>query len=37
MAIISDIFNGKLKSLVLQRESEQDNLRKSLICYWKID
>lgn len=33
MAVITDIFNGKLKILVPQRESKQENLRKSLIYY----
>ena len=37
MATITDIFNGKLKILVLQQESKQEYLKKSLICYWKID
>lgn len=37
MAFTTDIFNGKLKPLVPQGESIQENLRKSLIYYWKSD
>lgn len=36
MAIITDIFYGKLKILVPQWESKQEK-SKSLIYYWKID